>query len=154
MVSANEAQTVLEAARDAGIHIPTLCHLEGVSDVGACRLCLVEVKGSNRLQPACALVVAEGMEVQTRTERLLKYRRMVLELLFAERNHVCAVCVSNNHCELQAMAQRLGVTSVRYPYAFPKLPVDLSHPRSSATAGATRFSNCRPRSGRKGSRKP
>ena len=94
LVGAHENQTVLEAARDAGIDMPTLCHLEGVSDIGACRLCLVEITGSNRLQPACAMKVAEGMEVKTNTDRLKKYRRMILELLFAERNHVCAVCVS------------------------------------------------------------
>src|SRR5512142_1088342 len=88
-ISASEGQTVLEASRDAGINIPTLCHLEGVTDVGACRLCLVELTGSNKLQPACVLKIAEGMEVKTNTPRLQEYRRMILELLFAERNHVC-----------------------------------------------------------------
>ena len=129
MVGAHEDQTVLEAARDAGINIPTLCHLEGVSDLGACRLCLVEVKGSNRLQPACALKVAEGMEVQTRTERLQKYRRMIVELLFAERNHVCAVCVSNGHCELQDLAIELGMDHVRFEYRFHGFDVDITHQR-------------------------
>ena len=129
MVGAHEDQTVLEAARDAGINIPTLCHLEGVSDIGACRLCLVEVKGSNRLSPACALKVAEGMEVQTRTERLQKYRRMIVELLFAERNHVCAVCVSNGHCELQNLAIELGMDHVRFEYRFQGFDVDITHQR-------------------------
>ena len=69
------------------------------------------------------------MSVTTNSEKLTQYRRIAIEFLFSERNHQCAVCVSNNHCELQAMAQRLGVTSVRYPYAFPKLAVDVSHPR-------------------------
>jgi bidirectional [NiFe] hydrogenase diaphorase subunit len=69
------------------------------------------------------------MSVTTQSETLKHYRKITLEFLFAERNHVCAVCVSNNHCELQTMAQRLGVTSVRYPYSFPKLPVDVSHER-------------------------
>ena len=65
----------------------------------------------------------------TNSEKLARYRRMALEFLFAERNHYCAVCVSNGHCELQAMAQQLGVTSVRYPYSYPELPVDVSHER-------------------------
>jgi bidirectional [NiFe] hydrogenase diaphorase subunit len=129
LVGASENQTVLEAARDAGIEIPTLCHVEGVSDAGACRLCLVEVVGSPRLQPACVLKVAEGMEVVTHSERLQKYRRMILELLFAERNHVCAVCVTNGHCELQALAMDVGMDHVRFPYLFKGFGVDISHER-------------------------
>lgn len=129
MVSALSDQTVLEAARDAGIEIPTLCRLEGVSEVGACRLCLVEVKGSNRLQPACALQVVEGMDIQTNTPRLQRYRRMILELLFAERNHVCAVCVSNGHCELQTMAVQQGMDHVRFDYRYNAFDVDITHPR-------------------------
>ena len=126
-ISASEGQSVLDAAQDAGIKIPTLCHLEGVSDVGACRLCLVEIAGSNKLQPACTLQVAEGMNIQTSTPRLQEYRRMILELLFAERNHVCAVCVSNGHCELQTLAMEQGMDHVRFDYRFPKYEVDISH---------------------------
>ncbi len=126
-VGAGEDQTVLEAAREAGINIPTLCHLEGVADVGACRLCLVEVAGSHKLHPACATKVAEGMEVKTHSDRLQKYRRMILELLFAERNHVCSVCVSNGHCELQDLAMDLGMDHVRYSYRFPQHAVDVTH---------------------------
>ena len=73
-LSAEESETILEAATDAGIKIPTLCHLEGLSDFGACRLCLVEVAGTSKLLPACVTKVAEGMEVKTDTERLRKYR--------------------------------------------------------------------------------
>jgi bidirectional [NiFe] hydrogenase diaphorase subunit len=103
--------------------------MEGISPAGACRLCVVEVQGVGRLLPSCTTPVQEGMSVRTNSERIKEYRRIALELLFAERNHTCAVCVSNNHCELQALAQKLGVTSVRYAYSFPKLPVDASHPR-------------------------
>src|SRR4051812_32402937 len=127
-VSAEEGETVLQAAAEAGIKIPTLCHLEGVYDVGACRLCLVEVTGVNKLLPACTTTVTEGMDVKTDTERLSKYRRMILELLFAERNHVCAVCVSNGHCELQTLAYSQGMEHVRFPYRFPKWEVDITHP--------------------------
>jgi bidirectional [NiFe] hydrogenase diaphorase subunit len=126
-ITAEKGATVLLAATEAGIKIPTLCHLEGVYDVGACRLCIVEVAGIPKLLPACTLKVAEGMEVKTDSERLRKYRRMILELLFAERNHVCAVCVANGHCELQTLAFGLGLEHVRYDYTFPKWNVDITH---------------------------
>lgn len=128
-VGAREDQTILEVAREHKINIPTLCWLPGLSNVGACRLCLVEVKGVNRLLPACVTRVEEGMEVTVNSERLARYRRQILELLFAERNHVCSVCVSNGHCDLQALALSLGMTHVHYPYQYPKLPVDASHER-------------------------
>ena len=129
LVSAREDETVLEAARDAGIRIPTLCHLDGISEVGACRLCLVEINHSPKLQPACVTKVAEGMHVRTDSERLRAYRRMIVELLFAERNHVCAVCVANGHCELQNLAIEVGMDYVRYDYIFPACEVDITHPR-------------------------
>ena len=128
-VSADENETLLGAAEDAGIHIPTLCHLEGLSNIGACRMCLVEVTGSTKLLPACVTKVAEGMEVRTDTERLRKYRLMILELLFAERNHICAVCVVNGHCDLQGLAQRHGMSHVRFSYLYPPAIVDASHDR-------------------------
>lgn len=128
-ISAEEGSSILHAAREAGINIPTLCHLEGVEDVGACRLCLVEVEGSPKLFPACTTSVAEGMQVKTNSDRLQGYRRMTLELLFAERNHVCAACVANGHCELQTLAWQHGMDHVRFEYQFPKWELDLTHPR-------------------------
>lgn len=127
LVSAHDDQTVLEAAEEAGIFIPALCRLEGVSMVGACRLCLVEMVGSNRLLPACVTKVAEGMEVQTTTDRIRDHRRMILELLFAERNHICSVCVANGHCELQDLAIAVGMDHVRFDYMFPSHTVDATH---------------------------
>jgi bidirectional [NiFe] hydrogenase diaphorase subunit len=128
-ISANEGQTLLEAAREHGIAIPTLCHLDGVSDIGACRLCLVELAGSPRLFPACVTRVAEGMTVRTATPKLVEYRQMILELFFSERNHVCSVCVANGGCELQALAAQHGMDHVRFDYLNPKLSVDTSHDR-------------------------
>lgn len=128
-VGAREGQTILEVAREHQVSIPTLCQLEGLSNLGACRMCLVEIKGATKLQPACVTEVQEGMEVTTHSERVQGYRRMILELLFSERNHVCSVCVSNGHCELQNLAVGLGVTQVRYPYLSPSLSVDASHER-------------------------
>ncbi len=129
LISARESETILEAAKDAGIHIPTLCHLEGVSDIGACRLCLVEINGNHHLQPACVTKVAEGMEIKTDSPRLQKYRRTIIELLFAEGNHVCSVCVANGNCELQDLAVAMGMDHVSIAYQFPQRRVDLSHDR-------------------------
>jgi bidirectional [NiFe] hydrogenase diaphorase subunit len=129
LVSAREEDTILIAAREAGVSIPTLCYVDGLSPVGACRLCLVEQKGVNRLQAACATLVQEGMEINTNTPRLAEYRQMIVELLFAERNHVCSVCVANGHCELQDLAIANGVDHIRFEYLHPKLEVDLSDDR-------------------------
>jgi len=129
LVNALEGQSILEAARANTKYIPTLCYLEGLSSVGACRLCMVEVSGVDRLFPACTTPVQDGMSVTTTSPKLSRYRRITTELLLVERNHVCAVCVANGHCELQDMAYSLGVTSVRFAYNFPKLKVDASHPR-------------------------
>jgi bidirectional [NiFe] hydrogenase diaphorase subunit len=128
-VSARNDQTILQVARENNLYIPTLCHLTGLSLVGACRLCLVEVKGAPRLLPACVTLVQENMEVTLNTERVSKYRRMILELLFSERNHICSVCVSNGHCELQTLSQTLEMTHVHFPYRYPKLELDSSHER-------------------------
>jgi bidirectional [NiFe] hydrogenase diaphorase subunit len=128
-ISATSEQTVLSAAREAGVDIPTLCDLDGVEPVGACRLCLVEVAGVGRLLPACATRVQEGMDVTTVSDRLQEYRRLIIEMLLAERNHVCSVCVVNGHCELQNQAIAQGVEHVRLAYLYPNLPVDVTHAR-------------------------
>lgn len=129
LVNAVEGQTILEAARASGKSIPTLCYMAGLSSVGACRLCMVEVSGLERLFPACTTPVQDGMSVTTTSAKLSRYRRITTELLLVERNHVCAVCVANGHCELQDMAYSLGVTSVRFAYNFPRMRVDATHPR-------------------------
>jgi len=126
-VSGRDDETILEIARENGIEIPTLCYLEGLSIAGACRLCLVEVKGSSKLLPACATRVSEGMEVSTQSERLTQYRRMIIEMMFAEGNHICSVCVSNGHCQLQDVAVALGVDHIGVPYLYPHRHVDASH---------------------------
>jgi bidirectional [NiFe] hydrogenase diaphorase subunit len=128
-ITAPAGHTVLDAAQEANLHIPTLCHLEGASEAGACRICLVESAGSNRLLPACVTKVAEGMEIWTNTERLQEYRRMIVELLFAERNHICSVCVANGHCELQNLAMEVGMDHVRFEYQAPACTVDITHER-------------------------
>jgi bidirectional [NiFe] hydrogenase diaphorase subunit len=120
--------SLLEAARAAGVELPTLCHLEGLTPVGACRLCLVAPEAGGRLLPACATEAAEGMEIRTDTEELQRYRRMAVELFFAEGNHVCAFCVANGDCELQDVAVAVGMDHSRFPYRYPQRHVDASHP--------------------------
>jgi len=127
LVSANSGQNLLEIIRDHGIELPTLCHLDGLRPRGGCRLCLVEIAGESRLLPACSTPATEGMQVTTHNEKLNCYRKMLLELIFAERNHVCAVCVSNEHCELQTLAADLGMDHVNFDYLHPDLNMDLSH---------------------------
>jgi bidirectional [NiFe] hydrogenase diaphorase subunit len=128
-VSAAEGQSLLDLCRENGVRLPTLCHLDGLGDVGACRLCLVEVKGSNKLLPACTTQAQEGMDVTTTSDRLRRYRRQILELLFAERSHVCAICVANGTCELQSVARDAGLDHVRFEYQHPRTELDATHPR-------------------------
>jgi bidirectional [NiFe] hydrogenase diaphorase subunit len=128
-VGGREDETILDLARQNDIQIPTLCQLDGLSILGACRLCLVEVTGWNRLVPACATYIEEGMEVTTDSPRLQRYRRQIVELLFAEGNHICSVCVSNGNCELQDLAHIVGMDHVHFPYLHPMRAVDMSHER-------------------------
>lgn len=126
-VHCEQGETILSACRRNHIPIPTLCHLEGVSDVGACRLCLVEVEGASRLLPSCTTTVAPHQKVRTQTDQLETYRRMITELFFAERNHVCSVCIANTRCELQDMAYTVGMDHVRFPYLYPPCDTDATH---------------------------
>lgn len=119
--------TILDACKQSGVEILTLCHLEGVGDVGACRLCLVEIEGNNKLLPACTTKVVAHMNIQTATEKIKKYQRITTELFFAERNHVCSVCVANGNCELQQLGYKVGMDHIRYPFLFPQCEVDTSH---------------------------
>jgi len=121
--------TLLQACHQRGVVLPTLCHLDGLQPVGACRLCLLELGGGERLVPACLTPVAEGMVVRTDTLQLRAWRRLTVELLFAEGNHVCACCVANGACELQDAAVAVGLDHVSVAYQYPRRHVDASHPR-------------------------
>jgi bidirectional [NiFe] hydrogenase diaphorase subunit len=122
-------QTLLHVARRHGIDIPTLCNFPGLAPLGACRVCIVEVSGYPRPVPACATQAEEGMCVVTDSPQLKSARRQVLELLLAERNHQCPVCVMNEQCELQSLARLVGIDHVRYSFTSPALSVDISHRR-------------------------
>ena len=113
-VTAPAGSTILEAAQAAGIKIPTLCYLKEINEIGACRMCVVEVKGARNLVASCVHPVAEGMEVQTNTPKLLDSRRRTLELLLSNHDKKCLSCVRSGQCELQELCQELGVTDENY----------------------------------------
>lgn len=128
-VDAYPEESILEAARRAGITIPNLCFLEGLSVWGGCRICVIEIAEDPRIRPACATPVTPDMEVLVDTPRLRAYRKAILEMLFAEGNHVCSVCVANGNCELQDMAVFCGMDHIRYDAQNPKRDIDASHPK-------------------------
>lgn len=127
-LQADAGKTILDVCRDHDIEILTMCHLKGITDVGACRLCLVEIEGSPKLFSACTTKVTANMIIRTATERIKRYQRITTELFFAERNHVCSVCVANGKCELQNLGYKMGMDCIRYPHLFPQCDVDTSHP--------------------------
>ena len=123
-VSVPAGSTVLEAARAAGIEIPTLCYLKDVSQTGSCRMCLVEVKGGRALQAACVYPVSEGLEVYTNTPKVRDARKITLELILSNHERKCLTCVRNRNCELQALADELGVTEISYEGIRNEYPID------------------------------
>ncbi len=113
-VTVPDNSTVLDAARQANIEIPTLCYLKGVNALGACRICMVEIVGNPVLQAACVLPVAEGMEVVTNSEKVLKTKRSTLDLLLSNHDRECLTCPRNQNCELQKLSDDLGIRNIKY----------------------------------------
>jgi formate dehydrogenase major subunit len=107
--------TILEAASQAGIDIPTLCHHRALQPIGACRICVVEIKGQRNLQAACAFPISEGMEIETESPRVVAARKLILDMLFSERNHYCPFCEISGDCELQNLGYRYGIDHWVYP---------------------------------------
>lgn len=121
--------TILEAARYAGIEIPTLCYLKEMNEIGACRICMVEVKGARSLVTACVFPVNEGMEVFTNTEKVRKSRKTTLELLLSTHRKECLSCIRSGDCELQKLCKDYGVTDENaYEGTFPEFQFDDSAP--------------------------
>jgi NADP-reducing hydrogenase subunit HndD len=127
-VEVREGSTVLEAARQAGIRIPTLCYLRDVQAIGACRVCLVEVKGARTLSASCVTPVTEGMEVRTNTRRVREARQNVVGLLLSDHAGDCQTCLRADDCELQALARELGMREITYPGETSRKYVDVSTP--------------------------
>lgn len=113
-VQVKAGATILEAAKSAGIKIPTLCYLKDINEIGACRVCVVEVKGARSLVASCVYPVTEGMEVFTNTPNVLASRKMTVELMLSQHNKDCLSCVRNKSCELQTLANDLGCDSHRF----------------------------------------
>ncbi|MCL1806440.1 MAG: NADH-dependent [FeFe] hydrogenase, group A6 [Oscillospiraceae bacterium] len=114
-VEAPQGATILEAARLAGIEIPTLCYMKEINAIGSCRICVVEVKGGRGLAAACVFPAADGMEVFTNTEAVADSRRGTLELMLSNHRMDCLTCLRSQSCELQNLSKTLGVDKVRYP---------------------------------------
>jgi NADH-quinone oxidoreductase subunit G/NADP-reducing hydrogenase subunit HndD len=123
-VQVEQGTTVLEAARKVNINIPTLCYLKDINVIGACRICVVEVKGARTLQAACVTPVAENMVVLTNTPAVRNSRRMTLELILSNHPFECPTCVRNQNCELQSLAEAFGIREVRYTGANPEHVMD------------------------------
>ena len=128
-VSVPKGSTILEAARAAGVEIPTLCYLKDMNEIGACRICMVEATGARGLVTACVYPVAEGMEVQTNSARVQKARKTTLELILSTHDKKCLSCVRSGDCELQKLCKDYGVEdSGKYDGDCPKYALDTSVP--------------------------
>ncbi len=125
-IPAEKGETVLSACERNGIEIPTLCEHDALENVMACRLCVVEVN-NGQIEPSCGLKVGEDMEIKTHTEKLEKYRKMNLELIYLNENHFCMFCESDGDCELQDLMWEHEIDSFNFPRAFPKQEVEASH---------------------------
>ena len=113
-VEVPKGTTVLEAARSANIQIPTLCYLKGINEIGACRMCLIEIKGARNLQASCVYPVADGMEVKTNSPSVREARKVNLELILSNHDRKCLTCVRSENCELEALSKQLGVDDIRF----------------------------------------
>jgi bidirectional [NiFe] hydrogenase diaphorase subunit len=126
-ITVKEGTPILEAAKQNGINIPSLCYLEGLTSFGGCRLCLVEVKGAPRPMEACVHSVSNGMEVTTNSNRLKEHRKVIVQLLLADGTHICSVCMANGNCELQDLANQLGIDHVAFEREWSHFGVDSTH---------------------------
>ena len=123
-VTANPEQTILEAARENGIFIPTLCQYADTTNVGACRVCVVEVEKARTLVASCCMPVSAGMVVRTDTKAVRDAQRMIVELLWASGDHNCLVCEKNGNCELQDLVYWLGIEKPRFPIESPGYEIE------------------------------
>ncbi len=124
-VPARAGQTIMEAADEAGVYIPRLCHHSDIKPDGHCRICTVRVNG--KPANACTMPAGDGMVIENDTDELSRARRRLLEMLFVEGNHYCPACEASGNCELQALAYRYGMITPTYPYLYPDHRVDATH---------------------------
>ncbi|MCF8031952.1 MAG: (2Fe-2S)-binding protein [Desulfarculaceae bacterium] len=127
-VEFSPGETILQVAERNGVDIPTLCYLKDCTPTGACRMCVVEVKGARTLVASCAMPAGEGMEVQTDTDKVRVARRLAVELLLSSGVHNCLVCEANGECKLQALAYEYGVDATRFPSPTEIYPIEDDNP--------------------------
>jgi len=127
LVTAEQGQSIVEAAKANGIYIPTLCNYEGLPSKGCCRMCTVKI--NNRYMTSCTTPAADGMEIESNTSEINDIRKGIIELLFVTGNHFCPACEKSGNCELQALAYRYQMMVPRFPYTFPRKEVDGSSPK-------------------------
>ncbi len=127
-VKVPKGTTILHAARQAGVRIPTLCYVERLQAIGACRVCVVEIEGMINLAASCSMPVAEGMQVRTNTRRVRQARQLVVELLLSEHDGDCQTCDRREDCELQGLSAELGIRTISYAGQKTRKRIDLSTP--------------------------
>ncbi|MBD3224272.1 MAG: 4Fe-4S dicluster domain-containing protein [Caldithrix sp.] len=127
-VKAEPGETILTALNREGVHVPTLCHMEGLLPSGACRICSVEVEGQDSLTPSCSYPVQDGMKIQTNSPKAVKARKTIIELLLANHPNDCLYCVRNGNCQLQDLAELYGIRERRYLAEPCKHKMDVSSP--------------------------
>lgn len=127
IIDAKKGQTIVEAAKDSGIYIPTLCNFEGIPPKGCCRMCTIKI--NNRYMTACTTPVADGMEIESNTDEINDMRKGIIEILFVSGNHFCPACEKSGNCELQALAYRYQMMVPRFPFVFPQKGVDATSPK-------------------------
>jgi len=123
VVEVSPGQTILEVAREHGIYIPTLCHYSKTTNVGACRVCVVEVEKAKSLVASCCMPVSPGMVIKTDTEKVRASQKLIVELLWASGNHDCLSCEQNGGCELQNLVYWLGIERPRFNIAPPNYKI-------------------------------
>jgi iron-only hydrogenase group A len=128
IIEAEPGETILSALKRADIHVPTLCHMEGLLPSGACRICVVEVEGMNGLIPSCSYPVSEGMKIQTNSPRAIQARKTIVELLQANHPDDCLYCVRNKNCQLQDLSEEYGVRERRLNAEKPEYTIDRTSP--------------------------
>lgn len=127
IIETKKGSTVVEAADENGVYIPTLCNLPCVPPKGSCRICTIKV--NNKFMTSCTTPAADGMEVENDTPELVEFRKNIIELLFVSGNHFCPSCEKSGNCELQGLAYRYQMMVPRYPFSFAKKEVDALSPK-------------------------
>ena len=141
-ISVEEGTTILEAAKSAGINIPTLCYLKDINEIGACRVCVVEVEGLDRCVTACNSVVEEGMCVYTHSQKVRMVRKTNVKLILSQHNFQCATCVRSGNCSLQTVANDLNITDMPYEVHPEEAPINKKFPLIRDTSKCIKCMRC------------